>query len=344
MIYLDSAAATKPLPCAIDSMNMVLREAWANPNSVHEAGRKAAAVVEAAKHTVARCLDCAPEEVNFCGSSSEAAAWVKKTFTENAMEMRTLNTEHDAVYNAPINGVLAEAYCKPKAHFRMLVNNETGYIYNVAEFAREHPCDFVATDATAAVGNIPVSFRNLDVDYLFCDALKFGGVPGCGILLVKDGAPISTLMHRPTPPAALIAACAAALEWSVEHMVKNESHMRRLAGILFSYALNNIPKTHINGDVNSGHAPHVYSIRFDGVENTALELLLSRGGVMVSAGAACSSGNNEPSRVLMASGLTEQQARETIRISFGHDTTEHDAKRAGEIIAECVKQLRGMSA
>lgn len=345
MIYLDNAAATKPLPCALTAMNEVLKSAWANPNSAHDAGQKAREIIEQARNTVARCLDCLPEEVHFCGSASEAAAIVYKSLYQNyGDEIIKSPTEHDAVY------ALNTEYCrshtsssqdKPSC-FRMLVNNETGEVYDVKQFVEDHPNIVVAVDATAAVGHIPVSFRTLGASYLFCDALKFGGVPGCGILLVKSGQPISDLMHHHTPHTALIAACAAALEWYTEHMDWFLDFCLTLrCGLVGVLSREKIDYTFPAGRATA-HS-HILSVRFPGVENTALALLLSKNGVMVSTGAACSSGEDTPSRVLMASGLSEQEARETIRISFGLENTVEEVRQAGHIIAKCVRQLKELN-
>lgn len=345
MIYLDNAAATPPLPCTVEAMNAVLKSAWANPNSAHEMGSTAFRVLDEARRTVAKCMKCRPEEVHFTASASEAAARVAKTLYMNCYQITTPHWEHDAVFTAPSD---YERRFTPKEYdnglFQMLANNETGEIYDVAALRRDNPESLMAVDATAAVGHIPVDFAALGADYLFADAMKFGGVPGCAFLIVKEGAPLSDLMHRPTPPVALIAAMAAALEWHMDHMEEIASHTRFLFGNMFSLLENDLRSTlHINGGADLDHLPHIYSLRFDGVENTALAGLLSLDGVAVSTGAACSAGKDTPYRVLLASGLTEQQASETIRVSFSHENTLEEIQRAAEIITRCVTQLRTLS-
>ena len=341
MIYLDSAAASRPLPCAIEAVNMVLRDAWANSNSVHAAGQRAFSIIEQAKKTVAQCLGCKPTEVYFVSSASEAAAIVLKTMQEHTLYKIISPFEHDAIADAPENYYGHHYRDKEYGIVQMMVNNETGEIYDIKQTVADHPGDLIATDATAAAGHIPINFSDLGVDYLFCDALKFGGVPGCGILLVKEGAPLSDIMHRPTPPTALIAACASALEWSCEEVAPTEVNAW-LCGNALLDEFSHLTNWHINSDTKRVH--NILSIRFDGVENTALAALLSESGVMVSTGAACSSGSDQPSRVLMASGLDEQQSRETIRISFGYENTLEEAHEAARIIVRCVGLLRSIGA
>lgn len=348
MIYLDHAAATQPLPCALDIVNLVLRDAWANPNSAHDEGQKAHAIVEASRESVARCLNCKPPEVHFCSSASEAAAWVSKTLYMNCYNIATPKWEHDAIWSAPRDW---ERMYTPKLYdnglFQMLANNETGEIYDVSAARRENPGALIATDATAAVGQIPVDFADLGADYLFADAMKFGGVPGCAFLIVKDGAPLSDLMHRPTPPAALIAAMAAALEHSCKLMDSNRSHVSSLRREMVNY-LKCIPGVMFNyvgydGGLVPSRLPGICNVSFDGVEGTALAGLLSREGVMVSTGAACHAGQLEPSRVLLSMGYDEERARSAIRISIGAENSAEDIRRASLIICQCVEQLRSVN-
>ena len=343
MLYLDNAAATRPLPCAIDAMNAVLRDAWGNPNSGHAMGQIAYDVIGAAKNTVAKCLNCYPDEIIFCGSASEAAARIMWTAECNGVGVDVPATEHDAVYTLPY----ASATIPPKSetmYFRMLANNETGEIYDPHQHEHRDGCrESIAVDATAAVGHIPVDFHALDVDYLFCDALKFGGVPGCAILLVRRGTIIEEIMHSPTPHTALIAACAAALEWGVEHLDENDTWERKLFSELWWILASRVREgIHINGMPERNYAPHVHSFRFDGVSGAALATMLSNRGVMVSTGAACSTGDGRPSRVLVASGLTEKEASETIRITFSHETTLWEVREAAQIIGECVNHIRAL--
>lgn len=345
MIYLDHAAATQPLPCALDAVNLVLRDAWANPNSAHDEGQKARAIVESSRESVARCLNCKPSEVHFCSSASEAAAWVSKTLYMNCYNIATPKWEHDAIWSAPRD---CERMYTPKLYdnglFQMLANNETGEIYDVSAARRENPGALIATDATAAVGQIPVDFADLGADYLFADAMKFGGIPGCAFLIAKEGSPLSNLMHRPTPPTALIAAMAAALEHSCKLMGMNRSYISALRIGMVSF-LNCIPGVMFNAYYYDGDyvLPGICNVSFDGVEGTALAGLLSREGVMVSTGAACHAGQLEPSRVLLSMGYDEERARSAIRISIGAENSAEDIRRASLIICQCVEQLRSVN-
>lgn len=334
MIYLDSAAATRPLICAVETMTEVLRSVYANPNSAHAEGLRACRIIEAASATVAQCLDAYPDEVHFCTSATEAAALIHNTAMENGWSIKNHSMAHDSVYS------LGEHFAgedKKTLCFYSLVNNEIGTISLYKEKG-EAPVLY-AVDATAAVGNFfLVGFHGMNVSYLFCDAMKFGGIPGCGILLVKRGMPVPRWPHQATPHTALIAACAVALE----EQTRNLDFVDRYEDMY--NAITQYLRKEVDGrcikHMGADAVNYILTIRFAGVEGTALAAMLSERGVMVSTGAACNSGSDHPSRILLSAGLSEQEAKETIRISFCSSTLTGEVEEAAKIIAECVKELR----
>lgn len=334
MIYLDSAAATRPLICAVEAMTEVLRSVYANPNSAHAEGLRAYRIIEAAMATVSQCLDAYPDEVHFCTSATEAAALIYKTAVRNGWNVKIQSMTHDSVYRL---GEHFDAENNKALCFYSLVNNEVGTITLYGE--KDESPVFFAVDATAAVGNFRfVKFHEMNVSYLFCDAMKFGGIPGCGILLVKRGMPVPRWPHQATPHTALIAACAVALE----EQTRNLDFVDRYADMY--NAITQYLRKEVDGrcikHMGADAVNHIFTIRFAGVEGTALAAMLSERGVMVSTGAACNSGSDHPSRILLSAGLSEQEAKETIRISFCSSTLPGEVEEAAKIIAECVKELR----
>mgnify|MGYP004537894463 CR=1 FL=1 len=349
MIYFDNAATTPVLDCAWEAMQ---EASFANPSSSHAAGREAKAALEKARATVARCLNCAPCEVYFTSGATEACNWM----------VRCLRLESDGIiYNGTVHHAVSEgihAYSSPNAPrgkpsaILSLVNNETGQISDVYAFCRKNRPHRIALDATAAVGHIPVDFKALGADYMAFGGHKFGSLKGIGALIVRRGCPIAPMifggaqergMRGGTVSVPLVSSMAAALTWRSLHMAENEKNIRAVAQELIislgCYRVDFDIKL-FSGKSREDFAPHILSIRFPGVYGAALAAALSERGVMVSTGSACSSGDNAASANLMASGLTEQEALETIRFSFDWYNTRQEAAHAARIIADIVPALR----
>lgn len=341
MIYLDHAAMTPPLPRAREAF---LAAPFGNPSSEHHAGQTAGIALENARYTIAKCLDAEPMEVYITSTATEAAAWVIHSLAEAGIAVDASPFEHHAV-SENVAGRRSNAMVLPCYRAQMYANNETGEIFTASPSARYSGW---ICDATAAVGHVPISFRQLGCDYLIADALKFGGYPGAAFLIAKQGAPLYPLirgggqergMRSGTENVPAICAMAAALEWQTEHMEENTEKLTKMRDFIYSQ-LNEIPDVKWNTPLETYCLPHILNVSFDGVDGHALALLLSHVGVMVSAGAACSSGKNEPSHVLMAMFRDEARARSAIRISLSPHNTPEEIAEAGAKIAECVKYLR----
>lgn len=349
MIYFDNAATTPVLPCAWEAIQAAPE---GNPSSIHAAGREAKAALENARATIARCINCDPSEVYFTSGATEACNWAVKSICSTAdfrhRSMIASPFEHHAVteavaqYNVPKYTKLDLA--------QMLVNNETGQIYNIKRFRGN--VGLLACDMTAAIGHISVNVEELSPDYAMFGGHKFGAPKGIGALIVREGCPITPLLHGGaqergerggTVSVPLVSSMAAALTWRSLHMEENEKAIRGVAQeLIISLGCHrvdfdiNLP----DGKSSKDCAPHILSIRFPGIYGAALAAALSENGVMVSTGSACSSGDNAASANLMASGLTEQEALETIRFSFDWYNTRQEAAHAARIIADIVPALR----
>lgn len=347
MIYFDNAATTPVLPCAWDAMQSAPE---GNPSSSHAAGREAKAALEKARATIARCLNCAPCEVYFTSGATESCNWMVKC----------LRIESDGIiYNGTVHHAVSEgihAYSFPNAPrgkpsaVLSLVNNETGQISDVAVFCRKNRPHRIGLDATAAVGHIPIDFLALGADYMAFGGHKFGAPKGIGALIVREGCTITPLLHGGaqergmrggTVSVPLANSMAAALAWRVKNMADNAIQIHKVR-TQFIFDLAQLGVDHIVNfnDVHRQFSDHILSIRFPGVYGAALAAALSVNGVMVSTGSACSSGDNAASANLMASGLTEQEALETIRFSFDWYNTTAEASEAAGIIADIVPTLR----
>ena len=334
MIYLDSASQAKPLPCALEAYH---NAPFGNPSSGHLYGQKARNALEEARSIIAECMHCKPSEVYFVSTATEGLAWALDSMYLAGVEVVLNKTEHHA---ASENKKLLYAFVKhPICGCSMLVNNETGDIYK-----KPTGVDYWLCDATAAVGHMKVDFES---DVLVADGLKFGGVPGAAFLLARDGVPLTPMirgggqergMRAGTENVPAICAMAAALKWQCENMERNLLHVTRLRAEM----LNRLKGVDYLVNAMGETSPYILNVSFMGVENGALALMLSNRGIMVSTGAACTTGDNAPSYVLMAMYGDEERARSAIRISFSHDTTEDEVRIAASEILECVEILRGM--
>ena len=349
-IYLDSAAMHRPIPCAIDAFRTA---PFGNPSSEHAIGQAARDALERAREKIANLTDCETTgKVYFTSTATEAAALCSFSLAEDGGTAYIAGEyEHHAISeNEDAFPVKNPDWPKVYAA-QMLANNESGALYWERPDFSPYQYGWVC-DATAAVGHIPVSFRELWCDYLIADGIKFGGLPGAAFLIAKQGAPISPLirgggqergMRSGTENVPAICAMAAALEWQTEHMEENTEKINDMRCWLMLHIDKTVSGIKWNTPFEKPHLPHILNVSFDGVDAHALALLLSKEGVMVSPGAACSNGLHEPSHVIMAMFGDEARARSAIRISLSHENTIDECKIAAEKIAECVEYLRSIS-
>ena len=294
--------------------------------------------MEEARSIIADCMHCKPSEVYFVSTATEGLAWALDSMYLAGVEVVLNQMEHHSVSEnrKPLYSPVKHPICI----CRMLVNNEVGSINEKPE-----GYDYWLCDATAAVGHMQVHFES---DVLVADGLKFGGVPGAAFLLAKDNVPLTPMfrgggqergMRAGTENVPAICAMAAALKWQCENMERNLLHVTRLRAEM----LNRLKGADYLVNAMGETSPYILNISFLGIENGALALMLSNRGVMVSTGAACTTGDNAPSHVLMAMYGDEERARSAIRISFSHDTTEDEVRIAASEIVECVELLKEMS-
>lgn len=345
-IYLDSAAMHKVLPVAREAF---LSAPFGNPSSEHAVGQAARDALENARERIARCISAPSESIFFTSGATESCQWAMHTLYRNCAAIDTGDTEHHAVSEYRWNGDGKPVReCFESGCAQMLGQNEVGTIFDVKKLHEKY--NLVFTDATAAMGHIPVDVS--DVDLMAFSGHKFGGVLGAGVLYAKDPAILSPLirgggqergMRSGTENVPAICAMAAALEWQCEHMNENMSILNGMRFFLINKLLE-IKGSVLNTPYESAETlPHIINISFPGVDAHALALLLSKEGVMVSPGAACSNGLHEPSHVILAMFHDEHRARSAIRISLSHENTVEECQYAAENIKECVAYLRSLA-
>jgi len=353
VIYADNAATTRISDSVPEKMLPFLCEQYGNASSLYSLGINAKRAIEQARKQVAAAIGAEPPEITFTSGGSEANSWVLRSIADThrnePIHIVTTAIEHHSVLNAcrsleqtgievtylPVNKMGRVSVDNVKSAIKphtklvsiMLANNEIGTIQPIAEIGRLLNSERVLfhTDAVQAVGRIPVNVRDLQVDFLTASAHKFNGAKGTGILYKRSGLDLSPMvfggeqesgLRAGTENVAGIVAAGYAITENVNDMTALTDKLSAFVQATISGIRTQIPSIIINGDEHN-RLPGVINIVFDGVKGESLIHLLDLKGIFVSTSSACSSGNDKPSHVLMALGLTEQQAKSAIRISYG---------------------------
>jgi cysteine desulfurase len=235
----------------------------------------------------------------------------------------------------------------------MLANNEVGTVQPLAAVARIvrdlAPAAKLHTDAVQAAAFLDVATAAAGTDLISLSAHKLGGPKGVGVLVVRDGTPLRPLVYgggqererrSGTHDVAGAVGMAVALREAVAQRCATSARVSRLRDRLADGLVTSIPGTVESApraQVLAGHA----HLRFAGIEQEELLVLLDEAGVCASAGSACASGAIEPSHVLLAMGVSAKDARGAIRFTLGHTTTEHEVDQALAATRIAVDRLRG---
>jgi cysteine desulfurase NifS len=376
IIYLDNNATTKIAGEVKDQM-IDLMDVYGNPSSIHGEGKHANRIVEQARRKVAQQLNCTSKRVIFTGSGTEsdniAVKGVALANRGKKNHIITSSIEHPAVLNSckwlqtqgfkisylPVDktGIVDPADLKKTITDRtclvsiMLANNVTGSIQPVrelAEIARKRGIIF-HTDAVQVMGKIPVDIEGLGVDLLTISGHKLYGPKGVGVLYIKKGIDLEYLIHgggqeygirSATENVMGIAGLGKAMEM-VPRYLKNIDSVTQLRDRLES-GIKEITKDYIfNGSTND-RLPNTLNITIPGVRGESIVLEAAKRGLCFSSGSACHSGSSAPSYVLMAMGLTEEEAHCSLRFSLGYETSEEEILKSLDIIGEIINSSKNI--
>lgn len=237
----------------------------------------------------------------------------------------------------------------------MLANNETGAIQpvaEIAELARAHGIPF-HTDAVQGAGLLPLNVEHLGVDLLSLSAHKFYGPKGVGLLYVRNGTPIDYQQtgggqeqgrRGGTENVAGIAGLGVALERAETFRESYATHCRIMRDRLADGIFTALPEAELNGPPLDGfRLPNNLNVSIPGIQGETLLLALDLLDVAASAGSACTTGNSEPSHVLLAMGLLTDRARSALRFTVGRATTTEQIDTAIEAVAEAALRVRLLS-
>lgn len=375
MIYADNAATTKISDSVLEKMLPFLCEQYGNASSQYSLGAKAKRAVEQSRKQVAAAIGADLPEITFTSGGSEANSWVLRcvadTYRNEPMHIVTTAIEHHSVLNAcrsleqtgievtylPVDKTgrvsVAKVNAAIKPHTKlisiMLANNEIGTIQPIAEIGQLLKGESILfhTDAVQAVGHIPVNVSNLQVDFLTASAHKFNGAKGTGILYKRSGLDLSPLvfggeqergLRAGTENVAGIVAAGYAIEESVGEITDTSKRLKAMVEDTVNGIKETIPSVRINGD-SVCCLPGLVNLCFDGVSGESLMHLLDLKGVCVSTSSACTSGKDDPSHVLLALGLTEQQAKSAIRISYGKYNSADEVGNVVTAVCEAYEKI-----
>ena len=382
-VYLDYNATTPVDPAVLEAMLPFLGENFGNAGSIHTPGQRARAAVDAARESVAALIGAEPNEIVFTGGGTEAdnlalfgavAASKKprKHVITTAIEHHAILHSCDELVREDVDVTIVpvrtgrdsqgivdpeeiRGAIRPETVLIsvMHANNELGTIQPIEEItriAREAGVCFHC-DAVQSAGKVPLDVKKLGVDLLSISAHKFCGPKGVGALYMRKGqqvAPRAFGGHAErdrragTENVPGIVGIGKAAELARTLLQEDSARIRSLRDRLEDSLLERIPNVRLNGD-RVRRVPNTSNLSFPGAGGEALLIALDLQGLACSTGAACSSGSTEPSHVLLAAGLSHDDARSSLRFSLGRPSTAADIDRAIEIIPAVVARIRALS-
>lgn len=374
-IYMDANATTPLLPAVLEAMLPHLGERFGNASAVHSFGRDAKGAIEGAREQLAALLGAKAPEITFTSGGTESDNLALFGLLQPGDHLIVSAVEHDAVLHAAdalgrsgvavtrvpcdANSVvephaIAEAITpQTKLVSVMLANNETGAVQPVAAIAQiaHRAGAWLHTDAVQGCGKLPIDVSSLGCDLLSVSGHKMHGPQGVGALWVRSGVPLKPTQHGGSHERSRRAgtenvagivglghAAKLARQWIAEGGADSLSCLRdRLERGL----RDQLPGVHINA-AGVQRLCGTASVRFEGINAEELVIALDLQGLAVSAGSACQSGATDSSHVLRAMGMTDAEARASIRLSLSRLTTGQDVDAAMALVTACVQRMRSL--
>ena len=376
-IYLDNAATTAVSPAVMEAMLPYFTQVYGNASSIHGFGREAKRAIENARRQVVKALNAAaPQEIYFTAGGTESDNWAIQgvALAHQGGHIITTAIEHHAVLHTcqwlekrgydvtylPVDEYGRVTAAQVEKALRedtilvsvMAANNEVGTIQPIAEIGKICRVRGVLfhTDAVQAVGAIPIDVQAMNIDLLSLSAHKIHGPKGVGVLYVRKGVKIDSLIHGGAQERGFragtenlpgIVGLGKAIEVACANQEDNSARMTALRQRLIDGLRTRVSDTRLNGHPTE-RLPGNANLSFDKVEGEALLLRLDLMGVASSSGSACTSGTLDPSHVLMALGLTQAQANGALRLTIGTDTTAEEIDAVLDILPPIVEDLRRM--
>ena len=378
-IYFDHAATTAVDRRALEKMMPYFSGVYGNANSQHFFGREAAEAVDEARDTIAKIIGALPGEIYFTSGGTEADNWALKGVAyANASKGKhiiTTKIEHAAMLstcrqlekegfevtylNVDEYGVVDLEQLRNSIREDtilvtcMFANNEVGTIEpieEIAKIAKERKVLFF-TDAVQAMPCMDIDVKKIGMDLMSFSSHKFNGPKGVGVLYVRTGVKIDSLIvggHQErtkrggTTNVPGVVGMAEALRLNRLTLAEDVEYVGSLRDRFVSRVKAEIPFVKYNGHPTM-RVPGNADFSFEYIEGESILFSLDLAGIAVSSGSACSSGSLEPSHVLLAIGVDVALSHGSIRFSFGKDNTVEEVDYAVDVLKQTVERLRNMS-
>jgi cysteine desulfurase len=375
MIYFDYAATTPIDKRVIKSMAPFLNEKFGNPSSMHSFSGDTKKALEKSRSIIAKAINANSEEIIFTSSATESNNMALKgiAFAKKSGHILVSSIEHDCVLNTakwlgkngfeveflPVNrdGIVDPKEVEKRIKKNtilvsvMHVNNEIGTIQPIEKIGRicKKNNIYFHSDAAQSFSKIPIDITNIDL--LTISSQKIYGPKGAAALFIKGGVKIEPLLHgggqekglrSSTENVPAIVGFAKATEIAISTMEKEQERLTKLRDKIIEKLTKEVPNCYLNGHRTKRVSNNI-NIRFSFIEGEAILFMLNSYGIAVSTASACSSPKLEPSHVLSAMGLKQEEAHGSIRISLGRMTKESEVNYLLKVLPEVVKKLREIS-
>ena len=371
LVYLDNNATTRVADEVLAAMTPFYREHYGNPHAIHSLGRRAHEAVEVSREEIARLLGCDASEVVFTSCGTEGNAMVIRGLVDRHPARRRVvatAVEHPSVLTLLRNlegaGVIDLAIVPVDSEGAidldrmreaidertllvsvMLAQNETGVLHPVAQIAEMAHARgaHMHVDAVQAAGKVPLAQRDLGADFLTISGHKYHAPKGIGALTIRRGLSLQPLwygggqelgMRSGTEAVPSIVGLAAASRLAREALT-NYASVRALRDRLESQILARVKDTSVNG-ATQPRIGNTANISFHDAYADEIVRALDAEGICVSAGAACHSGNVEPSSTMKAMGKPLRVAMGAVRFSLSRYTTAAEVERVVDVVSSCM--------
>ena len=379
-IYMDHAATTSTDVEVVKAMEPYFTLKYGNPNSIHSFGQEAREAVEEARGKVAHLIGANPVEIVFTAGGTEAdnhaikgIAWANQNKGNHII---TSKIEHHAVLHScqflekqgfkvtylPVDkyGLInPEDVKKAITNKTILVtimhaNNEIGTIEPIKEIAKivKEVGVYFHTDSVQTVGHIPIDVNDLGVDMLSMSGHKFYGPNGIGVLYLRKGTKVISLIdggsqeknrRAGTENVAGIVGLGKAAELAEKRLaLSKEDKVAKMRDKLIKGIMDKIENVRLNGHPTN-RLPGNANLCFEFIEGESMLLNLDMQGVAASSGSACTSGSLEASHVLLAIGLPPEIAHGSLRLTLGKDNTDEEIDYVIDILPGIIEKLRALS-
>ncbi|SEF50669.1 cysteine desulfurase family protein [Paenibacillus sp. UNC499MF] len=377
MLYLDNAATTQPYKEVAQTVADVMLQHFGNPSSIHKFGLDAEKLVRKSREVIASVLKARPEEIIFTSGGTESSNLAIKgaayRYRSRGRHLITTAVEHASVKEAfrqlqaegfevtilpvdetgqvRVDDVKAAVTGETILVSVMHVNNEMGRIQPIGEIGkwlREKQTVLFHVDAVQGVGKLPFSPDELGIDLMSASAHKFKGPKGAGFLYKRTGIDLQAQlagggqeqgMRSGTENVPLIVGMAKALRMATDNLEEDIRRKRAFRAIAVEGIIG-LPELALTGSRDEEDmAPHIVHFCYPGMNSEVVVHALEQRGIYISTKSACSSGEPEPSKVLLSMGLDRAHASSGLRVSWTEEHTEADARRFVEALRGVIADL-----